>query len=88
MERDIEAEALRIIVFMHPTGVVIPQPQPGQPDVGGVYPQMCIWIQTDDGDYFLEDKNLSGNPHDTNFLDNYVFHDLASYWHKYGRRFE
>ena len=51
----------------------------------GTYPQMCIWINTDAGDYFLENNpKLYEEPADTSFL--YDFYDITGYLKKYGSK--
>ena len=54
-----------------------------EPPPPGTGPMMCIWIHTDAGDYFLEDKpDLAASVLDTNFT--YEFYDLEDYSAIYG----
>ena len=54
-----------------------------EPRKPGTMPKMCIWLHTNNGDYFLESNAyLYADPHDTNFL--YDFYDLNKYSQKYG----
>ena len=43
----------------------------------GTGPQMCIWIHTKEGDYFLENDVYHGDPFSTDF--DYIFYDLEQY---------
>jgi len=77
LEHGIYEEILRVSIITHPNNnpVLGPTPPPGSN-----IPKMCIWIQTDAGNYFLEHHAfLSGDIHDTNFLNRSRFHDLAGF---------
>ena len=52
-------------------------------NLSGIYPKMCIWLHTDNGDYFLEDNPyLAENVLDTNYT--YSFFDASGYMDKVG----
>ena len=77
LEHGIYEEILRVSIITHPNKNPVPGPTPPP---GSNIRQMCIWIQTDGGDYFLEfTANLEISPRDTDFNNHYRFHDLAGF---------
>lgn len=53
------------------------EPQEGVYIPPGTGPQMCIWLHTKEGDYFLENDVYHGDPFSTDF--DYVFYGLKQY---------
>ena len=79
-EQGIEEKIISYVIIEHDSNksTWLKQIRPGD----GI-PQMCIWIHTDIGNYFLEHNvYLYENPHDTRF--GYIFYNLSEYSRKYG----
>jgi len=76
LERGIEAEVLSVVMFAH--DIYMPKkPLPGDT------PKACIWLHSDNGDYFLEfNFYLNTNFHDESYT--YNFYDLTGYIEKLG----
>ena len=78
-ERDINEDILSCTIFTYSeySSNVNQQLLPGDG------PKMCIWIHSDEGDYFLVDNPYyATDPHDTNYT--YDFYDTASFIEKLG----
>ena len=75
-EHGIDDEILSYVIISHSTYSSQNDDQPIPP---GNYPQICIWIHTDIGDYFLSRPT---NKDDSDLT--YDFYDLAGYSNKYG----
>jgi len=75
LEQGIEEDIINVAVIMHPTDAII-----SDPPLPGTGPTICIWIQTSNGNYFLEHYiDWEGDLHSTNFLSHSRFHDLNSF---------
>jgi len=81
LEQKIENELLNYAIMAHTTYV---HEGDGPPPPGN-QPQMCIWLHTDKGDYFLDHNPYIAESHrDPNFT--FDFYTLDEYRQKYGKQ--
>ena len=77
-ENDIQEELLSYVIIEHEFIVL----EEGELLPPQAWEQMCIWLHTDAGDYFLENDPYKGSANGTKFF--YKFYDLEEYSQKYG----
>ena len=79
LDHSIKANIESVTLFTH--GINIVSDNQSAVAAPGTYPKMCVWLHTDNGDYFLEHNHyLADGPLDVNFT--YDFYDLVSYREK------
>ena len=77
-ENGVEESIISCVIVLHWTSVA----KEGVLTPPGTGPEFCVWLHTDDGDYFLQRKVNLNDPHDTSF--SFDFFTLEDYVRKYG----